>query len=135
MLIKTIDRYFYEKRRDLLILEMRIKKEDSIFVDRELCEEAAKSQLKWFSDRGIKSYATVDAGILAGWFGHYYIDVDPSDPLILEYSREFEDINGKSLYPDIFQMCCISYSEWIKNDGIELYEQHLKDMEDPNYCP
>lgn len=137
MMVKTTDEYFYEKKHDLLILEMRIKEgDDSFWIDREACETAATIQREWFKTRGINSYHTVSPSLIIGWEGHYYIDVDPvaQASLLDEYSSVFET-DGESKNPEQYQMLLMSYSEWLDNDGISRHEQHLKDLEDPDYCP
>lgn len=136
MRVMTTDQYFYEKKHSLLLLEMRVKpKEKSFFIDRDACENQAQEQLQWFKDRGIDSAHTVSPGTLAGWTGLYYIDIDPSDPLVQEYSDKFEDKNGQSLKPDVYQMILMDYQAWVDKGGIERHEQLLRDLADPNYNP
>jgi hypothetical protein len=132
-LIHNTDYYFYEKRRDILILEMRIRRENSILPDAESCELAAEPQLTWFRNRGIDSHKTCSPGTLVGWCGHYYIDLDPADPVVLEYTAEFENANGSSLDPEKYAMMCLSYQHWRDSGGIDQYEQYLKDLADPSY--
>lgn len=135
MLIKTLNDYFYEKRRDLIVLQIKYKPEGRIFIDRddEKFKEISKNHLEWFEQRGIKMFRTVPPEIIMGWAGHYYVDIDPKDPILIEYSKEFEDETGVSISPDDYQLYNIFYSEWLKNNGIEKYEQHLKDLENPDY--
>lgn len=136
MIVKTTDDYFYEKKHDLLVLEMRIKKNDGhAWIDREACKSAASEQIEWFKSRGIQSYFIVSPGVMIGWDGHYYIDVDPTNSALLdEYSTEFE-IDGESKDPKKYQMLLLSYQEWLDNDGINKHEQHMLDLEDLNYDP
>ena len=120
MLVKSIDDYFYEKKHDLLILEMRIKESDEqLCICREACETAVTVQREWFKSRGISLYHTVPSGMIMGWAGHYYIDIDPvvQCDLIDEYSSVFET-NGKSNNPEQYQMLLMSYSRWLDNADI-----------------
>jgi len=137
MLIHSTDYYLYNKKRDLLILEIRYKEKDtfsiSIDKDNETVKQIANTHIDWFAQRGIKSYLTVPPGILVGWLGHYYIDIDPTDAIVTEYSKEFEDSEGRSLEPTKYQMLCLWYNTWVEEGGIEKYETHLKEMADPNY--
>ena len=131
---QTVQGILPEKKRDILFLQMRIKTtDDAIFLDRELCEHEAEEQLNWFKERGVRSYMTCGPNTLIGWFGEYYIDIAADDPIILEYSLIYEDAQGKSLSPNKYQMCGISYNNWLLNGGLERYEQHLKNRDDPNW--
>jgi hypothetical protein len=132
-LIHNTNHYFYTKRRDILILEMRIRRENSFLPDAEACELAAEPQLTWFRNQGIDSHKTCSPGTLVGWCGHYYIDLDPADPVVLEYTEKFENVDGSSLHPDIYAMLCISYKNWKSAGGIASYEQDLKNWADPDF--
>jgi hypothetical protein len=135
MLIKNTDQYLYEKKRDILVLEMRSKGNKQTIIDRELCEEQAKEHLDWFKNQGIESYMTCSPGLLMGWLGHYYIDIDSTDKVISEYSLLFETPTGKSLEPEKYQMILISYDEWVSDGSLARHEQYLIDREDPNWEP
>lgn len=136
VLIQTIDEYFYSRKRDILVLEMRIKQPDNKFmIDRKLCELESTNQLLWFKTRGIDYYMTVDASVLEGWFGHYYIDIDPSDPCVNEYSNTYEDPNGISLDPEKYQMITLKYNEWVNKGSLIKHEQHLINQQDPDWMP
>ena len=136
MLIKTTDEYLYEKKRDILILEMRVREDPEYpYIDRDLCEQEAQPQLKWFKDRGFDSYYTCGPELLCGWLGHYYIDVDPDHNVLSEYVSEWETPEGRSLKPEVYQMLQYSYDSWVQDGGIGRHERHLKNMADPDYCP
>jgi hypothetical protein len=132
--INNTDEYLYEKKRDILVLETRAPSEDSPFViDREQSEKIAEPQLRWFKQRGISSWMTCSPDTLVGWFGHYYIDVDPRDDLVKEYSKEFEDEQGASLNPNLYQMLCLGYDEWVSSGKLVAHEQHLEDSKNTDY--
>ena len=132
-LIHSTDHYFYTKRRDILILEMRVRQENSWLPDADACELAAEPQLVWFAERGISVSKTCSPGTLVGWFGAYYVDLDPADPRVLEYTEKFENVDGTSLNPDVYAMLCVSYQRWKEAGGIASYEQDLKNWADPDF--
>ena len=84
-------------------------------------------------NRNIEMHHTCSTGTLGGWYGLYYIDINPTKELIDEHTAKFENPDGSSLKPVNYQMTLIEYQEWIDKGGIEEYEQHLRDMADPNY--
>ena len=140
MLINTTNEYLYEKKRDLLILRLKTPDNGKFNLfgfdrDDEETNRLAREQLNWFSSHDINSYMTCSPGMLAGWDGLYYIDIDPRSDLVIEYSKKFEDADGKSLTPHYNQMLLLSYDEWVANNGIEEHEQHLRELEDSDYNP
>ena len=133
-LIHTTSKYFYDNCRDLLVLQIRTPGAlISIDRDDEQTKKIENEQLSWLADRGIEVYKTCGDGVLEGWFGEYFVDVEIDDPVVAEYSQQFETTDGKSLDPDYYQMCLYSYQEWLDSGGIEKHEQHMKDLADPNY--
>lgn len=133
VLIHNVGHYFYEKKRDLLILEL--KTPSNIIFDRKdlITEQIGNEQVQWFKDRGIDSFMTVSEDIICGWLGHYYIDVDPYAPIVSEYSSVFEDAEGQSLKPDRYRMIIVSYNDWVDSGNLKQYEQYLKDVASGNY--
>lgn len=136
MHIKTIQQYLYEKQRDLLLLKLRSPNSEFLFDgDDEETQKIENQHINWFKDRGIEFYRTCDQSVISGWLGEYYIDVDPTNDIVNEYSTMFETTDGNSLNPLRYQMYIIDYKNWIDEGGDKIYEQHLKDMEDSNYNP
>lgn len=137
MVILTSDDYLYEKKRDILVLQLKSPKNEFFFYHDGLddqTEKLANEQLEWFTEHGIDYKHTCSPDTIVGWEGLYYIDLDPNDSTIVEqYTKKFEDENGKSLYPDYYQMLALSYDEWVINGGLKRHEQLLKDRQDPNY--
>ena len=133
ILIKTTDEYLYVKKRDILVLQL--KTPNSVFFSRDDVEtqRIEQEQLSWFKDRGIESYRTCDPSAMIGWFGEYYIDVDPADDLVERYTDVFETTEGKSKYPERYQMVQLGYQEWVDGGGMQRYEQLVKDLENPDY--
>ncbi len=120
-LVKSIDDYLYEKKRDIVILEMYVNRElDSTYLNREMGEAEAQPQINWFLNQGINTYFTVPLCVIEGWLGHYYVDIEPNNEILKQYSKIFEDEQGISLMPDKYQLYTLSYSEWV-NSG-ELLE-------------
>ena len=135
MLIKNTDEYLYEKKRDLLILEIRHRESGRFSIDREnqVVKNIGDKHIKWFDERGIKTFHTCPTGLLCGWMGHYYFDIDTRSSIIEEYSKEFENDQGQSLHPEEYQMFILNYDEWVNNGSLAKHEQYLIDREDPNW--
>jgi len=136
MAIRTTDDYLYEKKRDILILQLKSPKPGLLFyregVDEET-ERLANDQLVWFTEHGIDYKHTCPPSTIVGWHGSYYIDIDPTDSLVGEYVRKFENEDGESLHPEYYQMLVLSYTAWVDNGKLERHEQYLKDRKDPDY--
>ncbi len=136
MRILTTDEYLYEKKRDILILQLKSPKPGLLFYSEgydEETERLANEQLTWFNEQGIDYRHTCSPSTLAGWHGSYYIDIDPIDSLVGEYVKKFENEDGASLHPEYYQMIALSYDAWVSNGKLEKHEQHLKDIQDPDY--
>lgn len=117
-IIKSIEAYFSERKRDLIVLEMRIFHASTHLrkrLNREACEQAAQPQLQWFKERGYHACLTALPGIFEGWSGHYFIDVEANDPILAEYSLVFETPDGNSLEPDAYQLMLFTYSAYAQS--------------------
>ena len=131
MMIKTIDQYLYELQRDVFVLEL-VKPS----LESEIDVESEKAHLDWFKQVGIDYAVTAPEGAFGGGYGLYYVDFSGwDDPLITSYTAKFENADGTSLQPDKYRMSAINYKEWAEAGGIERYEQHLRDLEDPEWNP
>jgi hypothetical protein len=124
-LIKHIDDYLYEKKRDIVILEMHIQtnNKDSVFkiINRELCEADARPQINWFLEQGIKTYYAAPLEVFEGWLGHYYVDIEPNSEILKQYSKIYEDDSGISLMQEKYQLYILSYSEWVNSGKLLEY--------------
>ena len=131
MMIKTIDEYLYELQRDVFVLELL-----SPWGEFKFDAESERAHLDWFKEVGLKYAVTAPEGAFGGGYGLYYVDFSGwDDPLIAAYVAKFENEHGTSLQPDKYRMNAINYREWVESGGIERHEQHLRDLEDPEWNP
>lgn len=102
-------------------------------------ESRVSDILQWLESRGVattKIAAFADIEIFDGWTGWYHVDFKGwEDPALIEYSSIYEDVEGKPLEPDRFQIVAISYDDWVREGGPERYQEYLNIINDPDYCP
>jgi hypothetical protein len=131
MIVKTVDQYLYELQRDVFVLELVRPPLDFKFD-----AEAEQAHLAWFKEVGVNYAQTVPQGAYGGKFDLYWVDFSGwDDPLIAAYTAKFENANGSSLQPDKYRMVAVNYREWVEAGGTERYEQHMRDLEDPDWNP
>jgi hypothetical protein len=131
MFIKTTNDYFYEKKRDIFVLQIKDQGSGLMF-DKEHEEniKLIEEYTDWFKKNNILYERVAPEGLLVGWLGHFYIDFENfQDPNLIEYCRVFETEDGKSNHPDKYQMYCMSYDEWVAGGGIERHERIYNDDE------
>ena len=130
-LIKYLDEFFAVKQKDLYILTVDRTRKNELSED-----SMVQEQLSWLSDRdaAIHMVSPYSSTFDCGWYGWYYIDHSDIESLMLEYSTQYENASGKSLYPDKCQMCVHPYSQWLEHSKTD-YDQYLVNREDPDWCP
>ena len=133
--MKTTDDYLYEKKRDILVLELRNSTKSELLFNRDDPETQKTEQrlLAWFNERGVTCYHTVPPSVLEGWLGHYYVDSELDSATIKEYMTEFEDSDGVSIESDKFQMLLINYEEWVSIGGLQDHLDYLETLKSPDY--
>jgi hypothetical protein len=125
ILIKTTSNYFYEKKRDIFILQIKDQGSGLLMFDKEHEEniKLIEEYTSWFKKNNIIYERVAPEGLMVGWLGHFYIDFGNfQDPNLIEYCRVFETDDGKSNHPDKYQMYFMSYDEWVAGGGIERHE-------------
>lgn len=131
ILIYNTDDYLYEKQRDIFVLQIKNQSKVRPFVfDRDNEENKAiiEGQLKWLDSHRVEYAKTAWPELICGWNGLIYVNFSGwDDPVIAEYSAEFEDANGKSKTPEKFEMFAISYEKWVEGGGIERLEKARND--------
>ena len=61
--------------------------------------------------------------------GFYHVRFQgQDDPVLAQYSQQFEDATGTSLNPNMYQMFEWSYSGWVKENGPAQLQQYLQDQ-------
>jgi len=138
MLIYLTDQYLYEKKRDIYVLQIINQDKSRWFFQRDNKDnlKIQKEITIWLTDNDIDYAITGPPGLLEGWTGMYYVDFSgEDDPKLKLWMSTFEDENGNSLHPEKYIMYQYSYQDWVNSGGLTRHEQHLKDMEDPDYCP
>jgi hypothetical protein len=136
MLIYTTDDYLYRDKRDIFVLILENQKPEGIAYDSDYPDNkaVAKEVIDWLTEHNIKYAHTVSPDIIEGWMGHYYVEFTGwDDPQVAEWSKDFENDDGSSKYPDKFRMVALSYDEWVDDGSEARHKQYLIDREDPDY--
>ena len=105
-LIKTIDEIVQERSRDVYWLRFA----HGLFADRDALHRAKEDQLAWFADNGLEYQTAAPKGWLEGNPGCYAVFFDGADDLRLHaYSSKFEQQDGGSLQPNMYQMYLVPF--------------------------
>jgi hypothetical protein len=95
--------------------------------------------LHWLGSRGVettKIASFADIEIFDEWPGWYHVDFKGlEDSTLIEYASIYEDVEGKPLDPDRFQIVAISYDDLVREGGPERYQEYLNSINDPDPCP
>lgn len=131
-----IDHYLYTLKRDIFVLQLkhRPRFDNELTLFGNFNEEAFEKHVAWFNERNIKYEMTAPMGWLSGRSGFYWVDfTSPDDPAVIAYSAEFENADGGSKDTTSYQLYLYSYADWVKDGKDKEYEQHLRDLDDPDF--
>jgi hypothetical protein len=128
-LIKSIEDYLYETRRDVFFLELTLPKDD--FDEKRFKSDWVKASQRmateWLEAHQVAWAFTAPPGLLVGWHGHLYIDFSGwDDPRLKAWQTEFETSMGDPKYPERFVLYGVSFEQWMQNGGFARYENNLK---------
>jgi hypothetical protein len=136
-LLHYIQHYQHTLKRDVFILEMISQKSDEdgvVWPGRDKDEVVFARITDWLDAQQIKYQMTATMGHMCGPTGLYWIDfTGADDPKLLKFSALFENPDGTSLQPEKYMLYQMDYQSWVERGGPEAYEQHLRDLEDPNF--
>lgn len=124
-LIKSIEDYLYETRRDVFFLELTLPEED-LHGKRFKSDWVKASQriaTEWLDTHHVSWAFTGPPGLLVGWHGHLYIDFRGwDDPGLKAWESTFDGDDGSPKYPERFVLYGISFDEWVRKGLFERYE-------------
>jgi hypothetical protein len=116
MIIKTINQIISERQSDTFFIRFSNGITDDLYISEE--HPLRQSHLAWFGSHGLQFELAAPDGLLMGdpcCYAVYFDTVD--DPRITAYSAEFENSDGGSLNPEVYQMVYITYQSWLDEGG------------------
>ena len=111
-IIRGMDQIMAERQRDTLFLQfpgLGFWADDD---ERQASTEARRIQFAWLDAKGLTYETAAPRGWLEGDPGIYAIHCDVDDPRIAAYSAEFEDADGVSLNPPVYQLNILDHESW-----------------------
>lgn len=131
-LLKSIEAYLYETRRDVFFLELTLPEED-LHGERFKSDWAKASQriaIEWLEAHQVAWALTAPPGLLVGWHGHLYIDFSGwDDPRLKAWEATFENNHGSPKYPERFVLYGVSFDEWVRKGLLERYESQSSEIQ------
>ena len=112
--IRGVDDIMAARRRNTLFLELPGL---MLFteVERGASLHSQQIHFEWFRMHDITWEIAAPRGWLEGDPGIYFLHCEPDDAKIAEYSAEFENGDGTSPTPEVFQMFVLNYESWRKH--------------------
>ncbi len=127
MILKSVDQIMDEEKRDMYFVDFGRFLSDH---DKPLMSQRRQEHFEWFGSKGLRRALAAPRGWLEGDPGLYAVYfTGPDDPRVAEYTARFENPNGSSLEPDIYQMSFITYESWLAHDGAGRLARDLGDDE------
>jgi len=145
-LIKSINEYLYEQKRDIFILKLtdpeeyppseRVMPKAFLNYRTDKIRSHQKLATDWLDAHGVAWAATTPEGLLEGWCGHLHVDFDGwEDPRLKAWCNEFEIDGERPKYPEKFVLYVQRYEDWVAQGGLARHEAWLQEMEDPDWSP
>ena len=100
-LIKFIEEIVRERGRDTYWLRFA----HSLFANRDVLRRIKEDHLAWIDEQGVKYETAAPKGWMEGDPGCFAVYFDgPEDPRLHAYCSKFEQPDGGSLQPNMYQM-------------------------------
>jgi hypothetical protein len=109
-IIRTIDEIMAARRTDTFFVSFP----GLLLGDDPQSEQSRQMHIDWFEAEGISYETAAPRGWMSGDSGIYAVYVGPDDPRVARYSTLFENTEGKSLDPDVYQMVLLPYRAWLE---------------------
>ena len=125
MILKSIDQITDEEKPDMFFIDF-----GQFLFD---CDEQLRSKRRedhhdWFAAKGLRHAPAAPRGWLEGDPGLYAVHLaGPDDPRVAEYTARFENADGSSLEPEVYQMNLLPYQSWLDHGGPDRLARDLAD--------
>lgn len=115
MILKSVDQIMDEEKHDMYFVDFG----QFLFGDDErIMSQCRQEHFNWFAAKGLRHAPAAPTGWLEGDPGLYAVYFTGSDdPRVSEYTARFENADGSSLKPDVYQMNLMPYQSWLDHGG------------------
>ena len=127
MILKSIDQIMDEEKRDMYFVDFS----RLLFSgDRQLMEQHRQEHFDWFASKELRHAPAAPRGWLEGDPGLYAVYfAGQDDPRVAEYTARFENADGSSLEPEVYQMNLLPYQSWLDHGGPDRLAREFADDE------
>ena len=125
MILKSVDQIMDEEKRDMFFLDFGQFRFDG---DEQLRLKRREEHFDWFAAKGLRHAPAAPRGWLEGDPGLYAVYfTGPDDPCVAEYTARFENADGSSLEPEVYQVSLLPYQSWLDHGGPDRLARDLAD--------
>jgi hypothetical protein len=91
-------------------------------------DQIEQQHMNWFNSHLLQVQSVAAVGESTPQGNLYHVPFDGAqDPRLASYMTQFENPDGTSLMPHLYQMLEWSYEGWLESDGATEFDQWIKD--------
>lgn len=127
MILKSVDQIMDEEKRDMFFIDFGRFLLDH---DKQSMSQRRQEHFDWFAAKDLRHASAAPRGWLEGDPGLYAVYfTGPDDPRVAEYTARFENADGSSLEPEVYQMSLLPYQSWLDHGGPDRLAREFADDE------